>query len=164
MNENCTVSTLMEIIVTWGWQPINKQWHKQTELQTMGTIHSFDKQLLGSYTRLGLGDVIKSETVAASVPTQLTIERPFFPSCLWRAPKCWPTELGPSDLLTLHPRHHICLRSCLDLLLKAVALSDKLSISHRGWREGLNDITGFFYLVTQRQENINFYFCKFIPF
>lgn len=51
----------------------------------------------------------------------------------------------------LHPRHHICLRSCLDLLLKAVALSDKLSVSHRGWREGLNDITGFFYLVTQRK-------------
>lgn len=33
-----------------------------------------------------------------------------------------------SFLLTLQPRHHICLRSCLALLLKAVALSDKLSV------------------------------------
>lgn len=31
------------------------------------------------------------------------------------------------SMLTLQPRHHICLRSCLALLLKAVALSDKLS-------------------------------------
>ena len=47
----------------------------------------------------------------------------------------------------LHLRHHICLRSCLDLLLKAVALSDNRGSEHRGWREGLNDITGFFYLI-----------------
>ena len=47
----------------------------------------------------------------------------------------------------LHLRHHICLRSCLDLLLKAVALSDNRGSAHRGWREGLNDITGFFYLI-----------------
>lgn len=31
-------------------------------------------------------------------------------------------------LLTLQSRHHICLRRCLALLLKAAALSDKLSI------------------------------------
>lgn len=31
-------------------------------------------------------------------------------------------------LLTLQSRHHICLRRCLALLLKAAALSDKLSV------------------------------------
>lgn len=37
----------------------------------------------------------------------------------------------PACLLTLQPRHHICLRSCLALLLKAVALSDKLSVERK---------------------------------
>lgn len=111
----------------------------------------------------GSEDIMESEAAIVSVLSELIIQGPFPPG-LWTACRCWPIFPWASELLTLHPRHHICRRSCLDLLLKAVALSDKLSISHRGWREGLNDITGFFYLVTQRQENINFYFCKFIPF
>lgn len=63
----------------------------------------------------------------------------------------------PSPLLTLHPRHHICLRSCLDLLLNAVALSDKLSVSHRGWRVRLNDTT-ILSSHTKTKKPINFYF------
>lgn len=46
-------------------------------------------------------------------------------------------------VLTLHPRHHICLRSCLDLLLKAAALSDRLSGLHRVER-GVRHRRGFF--------------------